>query len=61
VVLGGLIPPLDLALGLWMICRRAYVIHAFCGKLVCQFARHITGAIIGQQALYMPNGNPVAA
>jgi len=48
-VLQGLMPALDLALGLWVPGRATDVIHALVGKPVGQFAGDVAAAIVAEQ------------
>ncbi len=49
-VLQGLVPTFDLALSLGMERCTANVTHLLVCQIVGQFARHIAGAVVGQQA-----------
>ena len=60
-VLEGLMPALDLTLGLGMIGRSARVLHAFALQPFSQFARDVAGSVVAEQARLMNNVDLVAA
>ena len=49
-VLQGLMPTLDLALGLWVIRRTTDMLHLLAFHPLSEFAGNITGAIVREQA-----------
>ena len=49
-VLHGLMPTLNLALGLRVEGRAAHVAHSLCLDVFCQLARDVAGSIVRQQA-----------
>ena len=60
-VFQGLVPALDLALGLRMIRGTAYMIHLTVFQPVGQFSRDVTGAVVGEQARLVQNRCLIAA
>ena len=60
-VLQGLMPALDLALGLRMIGCAAGMLHAFALQPFSQIPRDVTGAIVAEQTWFVDNMNLVAA
>ena len=59
-VLQGLMPTLDLALGLGMIGRSARVLHAFVLQPFSQFSRDVAGSVVAAQARLVNNVDLVA-
>jgi hypothetical protein len=51
----GLVPALDLALGLGMHRRTTGMVHALIAEPISQFTRDVTGTIIAEQAWLMKN------
>ena len=60
-VLQGLVPALDLALGLRMIRRSAHVLHALVFEPVGQIACNIRRAIVAEQPRPVRNGDVIKA
>ncbi len=60
-VLHGLVPPLDLALGLWVVWRASDMVHVFVLKIVGQVARDVRRAVVAEQPWFGDHGRAVAA
>ena len=60
-VLEGLVPALDLALGLGMIGRPTDMAHVLLVQPFGQFPRDVTGTIVGQQPGSVPDMGLIAA
>ena len=60
-VLEGLVPTLDLALGLGMERRTAYMAHALDFDIFRQFARDVARPIVAEQAGFVPDVDLIAA
>ena len=60
-VLQGLMPTLDLALGLWVIWGTADVIHLPILQPIGQLARDVTGSIVAEQPWLVQNGCLITA
>ena len=56
-VLQGLVPPLDLTLGLWVIGCAPNMIHALIAQPFGQFTRYIAGAVVAEQTWFVDNMN----
>ena len=59
-VLQGLVPSLDLTLGLWMVWSTTNMIHAFVIEPFGEFGGDVTGTIIRQQPWPMMNVDLIA-
>jgi hypothetical protein len=59
-VLHGLMPALDLALGLWVERRSTNVIHLVIFQPFGQIARDVTRPVVAQQAWHVPNDGMIA-
>ena len=60
-VLQGLMPALDLALGLRMMRRTAHVIHAVVIELFCEIDGDVARTVVAQQAWFVDDAGLVAA
>ncbi len=60
-VLQGLMPALDLALGLRMMGRAAHVLHAVVVEPFCEICGDVTRPIVAQQTGLMNDASPIAA
>ena len=60
-VLQGLMPALDLTLGLRMLRRTTRVLHAFALQPFRQFPRDITGPVVTEQTWFVDDVNLVAS
>ena len=60
-VLQSLVPPLDLALGLRMEGRTAYMIHGLAFEIAGQFSGDVTGTVVTEQARPVQDIGMVAA
>src|SRR5271157_4987082 len=60
-VLQGLMPTLDLSLGLWMIRGAAYVLHVLVFEPLAQITRDVTRSIVAQKPGPLRNGDVVKA
>ncbi len=60
-VLQRLVPPLDLALGLRMEGRTAYMIHGLAFEIAGQFSGDVTGTVVTEQARPVQDIGMVAA
>ena len=60
-VLQGLMPTLDLPLGLWMIRGAAYVLHVLVFEPLAQITRDVTRSIVAQKPGSLRNGDVVKA
>ena len=60
-VLQGLVPALDLALGLGMIRRSAHMFHSAIVELFGQIAGYVAGAIVAEQSRPLRDGDVIEA
>ena len=60
-VLQGLVPSLDLSLGLWMIRGAAHVLHALGFEPLAQITRDVTRSGVAQKPGPLRNGDVVKA
>ena len=60
-VLQGLVPSLDLSLGLWMIRGAAHVLHALGFEPLAQITRDVIRSIVAQKPGPLRNGDVIKA